>query len=105
MTTLQAPQAALSRCDFEGKGEILCPADSTAMATISIRHGVGPCASLTSSRLTAGCRRSSPGSQLLAEQSCAKQPLGAAARWKGAVSAGFPQARPAAKQQTDTQVH
>lgn len=63
------------------------------------------CAIPTSSQLTAGCRQSSPESRPLAEQSCAKQPLGAAARWKEAVSAGFPQARPAAKQQRDTQVH
>lgn len=54
----------------------------------------------TSSQPTAGCCRWSRGSRLLAGLSCAKQPLGAAARWKGAGSAGFPLARPAAKQQT-----
>lgn len=64
--------------------------------------GIWSPAILTSSQPTAGCCRWSRGSRLLAGPSCAKQPLGAAARWKGAGSAGFPPARPAAKQQTQT---
>lgn len=99
MTALQALQRRHSctepLCDFEGEGEILC----------SAAHGTEPHVVPTSSQLIAGCCRSSLESQLLAEQNCARQPLGAAARWKEAVSAGFPQARPAAKQQTDTELH
>lgn len=109
---MAAPQALQRRhsCtellhEIEGEGEILCSAVSTAMARIFIGHRIGPCVIPTSSQLIAGRHQSSLESQLLAEQSCAKQPLGAAAKWKEAVSAGFPQARPAAKQQTDTQVY
>lgn len=89
----------------EGKGEIACAAGSATMASISVQHRAGLCAIPTSSQPVAGCHQSPPESPLLAGQSCAEQPPGAAARWKEAVSAGFPQARPAAKQQTDTQLH
>lgn len=95
MTTLQEPWAAVSPW---GEGRHCGHCDGC----ISILQGAGAPAIPTSSQPTAGCCQWSLGSRLLAGQSCAKQPLGAAARWKGAGSAGFPPARPAAKQQTQT---
>lgn len=103
MTTLQA---APSPCvTLKGREKFCAMQAVLQWHVFPFGTELDPCAIPTSSQLIAGYHRSSLESQLLAEQSCAKQPLGAAARWKEAVSAGFPQARPAAKQQTDTQVH
>lgn len=95
VTTLQEPRAAASPWG-EGSHCGLCD------GCIPTWQGAGAPAIPTSSQPAAGCCRWSLGSRPLAGLSCAKQLLGAAARWKGAGSAGFPPARPAAKQQTQT---